>query len=129
MNALIVDTSSWISRLAGKAESEFDEALEEGRVYLTPVVAAELVSGKMNLKQRSDLIDMLSDLPLTVHDLPHWFRVGILRSELGCRGLAVSTPDAHVAQSALDINAKLLTLDRIFVKIAEHTKLKLARMS
>jgi len=38
----------------------------------------------------------------------------------------VSTPDAHVAQCALELDAPLLSRDRLFVKIAALTRLRLA---
>ena len=40
-----------------------------------------------------------------------------LRADLRARGLSVSTPDAHVAQCALDVDGLLLTEDTIFGKI------------
>jgi predicted nucleic acid-binding protein len=67
----------------------------------------------------------LSDLPALGIDPEHWFRVGKLRSDLRSRGLSVSTPDAHVAQCALDMDAALLTEDRVFEKIAKAVPLRL----
>ena len=40
-------------------------------------------------------------------------------------GFSVSTPDAHVARCALDLDAELLTEDRIFATLARHVPLKL----
>ncbi|MEO6325552.1 MAG: PIN domain-containing protein [Thermoanaerobaculia bacterium] len=126
MSALVVDTSSWISYFAGRGSPLVDDALADGRVHLPAVVAAELLSGKLNARERADLEDLLSDLPLCGTDLPHWFRVGGLRASLLPRGISVSTPDAHVAQCALDLGASLLTEDRVFGLIARHTKLSIA---
>lgn len=123
MSALIVDTSSWISYFAGKGSDLVDGALEEGRLHLPSVVAAELLSGKLNEADRAELEDLLSDLPLCGTDHPHWFRVGKLRASLLPRGVSVSTPDAHVAQCALDLGGTLLTEDRVFRLIARHTAL------
>ena len=49
-----------------------------------------------------------------------------LRADLRARGLSVSTPDAHVAQCALDVDGLLLTEDTIFAKIARVAPLRLA---
>ncbi len=125
VSALVVDTSSWISYFAGRGESEIDEALVEARVYLPPLVAAELASGKMSAKQRESLEDLLADLPLASTDLMHWLRVGRLRAHLATKGVSVSTPDAHVAQCAIDLNAMLMTEDKIFAHIAKHEPLRL----
>lgn len=55
----------------------------------------------------------------------HWIRVGELRRRCREKGLSVSTPDAHVAQCALDVDALLLTRDGIFSDIARHADLRL----
>lgn len=126
MSALVVDTSSWIAWLAGGGSSLVDEALEEGRLHLPVIVAAELLSGRLDASERAELQDMLSDLPAVGTDPEHWFRVGKLRAELRARGLSVSTPDAHVAQCAIDTGGVLLTEDRVFEKIAKVVPLHVA---
>ncbi len=125
MSALVVDTSSWISYFNDGENSIIDEALTEGRIYLSGIIAAELTSGNMSTRHRSDLESFLGDLPLIEHDLSHWCRVGQLRAGLISKGLTVSTPDAHVAQCALDLQAELLTKDKIFTKISQKVSLKL----
>ena len=126
MSALVVDTSSWIAWLAGGGSPLVAEALEEGRLQLPVVVAAELLSGRLDAAERAELQDMLSDLPPLGVDPGHWSRVGRLRADLRARGLSVSTPDAHVAQCALDADALLLTEDRVFERIAGAVPLRLA---
>ncbi len=127
MSALVVDTSSWISWLAGNGDTLIDEALGEGRLYLPAVVAAELLSGTLNEQDRTALEDLLRDLPLCSADVGHWFRVGRLRGSLRKAGVTLSTPDAHVAQCVLDLDGELLTEDRVFEKVAEVTGLQMAR--
>jgi predicted nucleic acid-binding protein len=126
VSALVVDTSSWIAWLAGGGSPLIEEALMEGRVHLPVVVAAELLSGRLDPSERTELQDLLSDLPALGLDPEHWFRVGQLRSDLRALGVSVSTPDAHVAQCALDTGADLLTEDRVFTKIARARPLRLA---
>jgi tRNA(fMet)-specific endonuclease VapC len=126
VSALVVDTSSWIAWLAGGGSSLVDEALEEGRLHLPVIVAAELLSGRLGAPERAELQDMLSDLPAVGTDPEHWFRVGKLRAELRAKGLSVSTPDAHVAQCAIDTGGVLLTEDRVFERIARVVPLQVA---
>jgi tRNA(fMet)-specific endonuclease VapC len=126
VSALVVDTSSWISYFAGRGAAAIDEALAEGRLFLPPIVAAELLSGRLPPKQRGDLEDLLASLPLCRADLRHWFRVGRLRHDLARKSLSVSTPDAHVAQCAIDLRGELLTEDRIFGLMAKHCALRVA---
>lgn len=126
MSALVVDTSSWIAWLAGGGSSLVDEALEEGRLHIPVLVAAELLSGRLTAAERAELQDMLTDLPAVGTDLEHWFRVGKLRAELRAGGLSVSTPDAHVAQCAIDTGGVLLTEDRVFEMMAKVAPVRVA---
>jgi len=50
-----------------------------------------------------------------------------LRATLLRRGVTVSTPDAHVAQCAIDRGALLLTHDAVFHKIARIAPIRVAR--
>jgi predicted nucleic acid-binding protein len=126
VSALVVDTSSWIAWFAGGGSPLVAEALEEGRVHLPVIVAAELLSGRLDDAARAELQDLLADLPPLGLEAAHWFRVGKLRAELRARGLSVSTPDVHVAQCALDAEAELLSEDRVFARIAAVVPLQLA---
>lgn len=122
---LVVDTSVWIDFFAGETIPLLEDALALGSVVLPPLVVAELVSGARKDGDRAALVDLLDDLPL--HETPrgHWIRVGSLRGALSALGLAVSTPDAHVAQCALDRDAPLLSRDRVFSRIERHVPLRL----
>ena len=50
--------------------------------------------------------------------------LGDLRRRLAGRGVSVSTPDAHVAQCALEREALLLTRDSVFLRIAQTSELR-----
>lgn len=108
-------------------EQEIDSALKEGRLYLSPIVASELLSGSLSSKEKKSLIDFLSDLPLCPILLDHWIRVGDLRAKLISKGVKLSTPDAHIAQCSLDLEGYLFTEDKIFEKIAPYVDLKMWR--
>ncbi len=122
---VVVDTSVWIDFFAGGAASALEDALRAGSVVLPPIVVAELLSGARRPRDRSAIRELLDDLPL--HDTPraHWVRVGELRRALAESGLSVSTPDAHVAQCALDRDAILLSRDGVFKRIARRSPLRL----
>ncbi len=121
MNAVIVDTSSWCHYFEGTSYPIIDTALTAGHIYLPPIVVAELTSGQMPPKKRLALIDFLHDLPLIDVNFDHWIRVGELRQRAAAKGIAISTPDAHIAQCSIDFRAVLITEDQIFKKL----KLKL----
>ena len=126
MSGLVVDTSVWIDFLNGRPVPALERGLEDGVAVLPPIVVAELVSGARQRKHRAAIVDLIADL--AVHETPvdHWVRVGDLRRQLGEKGIAVSTPDAHVAQCAIDPDAVLLSRDVVFQKIAAMAPLRLA---
>ena len=102
-----------------------EDALRDGVVILAPVVAAELLSAPLPGARRTELEAFLTDLELAPTPYEHWARVGRLRASAGARGLALSTPDAHVAQCALDAGAVLLTRDRVFASLSRVVPLRL----
>lgn len=122
--SVVVDTSVWIEFFAGRRVAGLDEALRQGNVGLSPVVAAELMSGAHRERDRAALLSFLEDLPLIDTPLAHWIRVGNLRRRCREKGLSVSTPDAHVAQCALDQDALLLSRDGVFEKLARWAALR-----
>ncbi len=71
------------------------------------------------------MVDLVQDLERVETPRAHWVRVGELRRRLRGRGLSVSTPDAHVAQCALDVRGFLLSTDAVFRRIGRLTKLRL----
>jgi hypothetical protein len=125
VNVIVVDTSVWISFFSGKTFKDVEMALKEGRIHLPPIVLAELLSAKLTKSEKTDLIAFLDELPLCVCDFEHWIRVGELRGHLLRKGISISTPDAHVAQCALDLEGYLATEDKIFSKISDRINLKL----
>ena len=125
MSGVIADTSEWVEYLAGRPAPALEQALVAGTVTLPPIVVAELVSGASRPADRTALVDLLADLPVHETPLDHWVRVGDLRRALRRRAVAVSTRDAHVAQCALDLDAVLLTRDRVFTRIAAAGALRL----
>ncbi len=122
---LIVDTSAWIDFFSGRSVPLLEDALALGTVVVPPIVVSELVSGAPREADRTELVDLLEDL--AIHETPrdHWIRVGELRRRMIEAGHPVSTPDAHVAQCALDRGAPLLSRDRVFARIARHAPLRL----
>jgi hypothetical protein len=101
-----------------------EEALRQGLVVLPPLVVAELISGARRARDRTSIRGLIEELPLHETPLEHWVRVGDLRRRLAARGVSVSTPDAHVAQCALDQSALLLSRDAVFVRIAAASELR-----
>jgi tRNA(fMet)-specific endonuclease VapC len=125
VSALVVDTSIWIDFFRGVPLVALEDALRVGVVVLAPIVAAELLSATLNVRERRKLAAFLRDLPLHETPLAHWESVGALRAGLAKRGLAVSTPDAHVGQCAIDAGALLWSKDGVFRRMAALSPLRL----
>lgn len=124
VSALVVDTSCWIEFFAGRSLPPLELALKEGRVILSPIVVAELLSGAMSPAKEQQLVDFLGDLEIHLTPTTHWLAVGRLRRQCQKAGFLLSTPDAHVAQCALDRGAFLYSFDKIFKRIASKVSLK-----
>jgi predicted nucleic acid-binding protein len=125
VSGVVVDTSVWIDFLTGLSTPALEEALSNGLVVLPPLVVAELVSGARQQQEREAIEYFIEKLLLHETPLAHWIRVGELRRTLRNKGLSVSTPDAHVAQCALDREAVLLSRDAVFRSIARHAPLRI----
>lgn len=121
---VLVDSSVWIDFFSGHPTPALEQALADSAVVVPPLVLAELISGARTAGERATLNDALGDLPLHPTPREHWVRVGELRRSLAGRGIAVSIPDAHVAQCALDGAFLLLSRDAVFSKIAAHAPLR-----
>ena len=127
MAGVVVDTSAWIHFFNGSDADNVAEALEHGAAVLPPIVVSELITGATTQKQRQAVGELLQDAPIHATPLEPWIRVGDLRRTLAQKGLAVTIPDAHVAQCALDLDAVLLSSDGVFSSIAKHVRLRLRR--
>jgi tRNA(fMet)-specific endonuclease VapC len=125
VSGVVVDTSVWIDFFAGHPAPLLADALAQSVVVLPPLVVAELISGARRPRDRTAIAELLRQLPIHETPVEHWIRVGELRLDLLTRGVLVSTPDAHVAQCALDRDAILLSRDRVFARVARFSKLQL----
>jgi predicted nucleic acid-binding protein len=125
VNEVVVDSSAWIEFFRGRQVPLVETALADGRVLLPPIVVAELVSGATSRADVRQIAELVRALDLIPTPREHWIRVGELRRLLRSRGVVVSTPDAHVAQCALDVNGVLVSFDRCLRRIASHTGLRL----
>jgi predicted nucleic acid-binding protein len=125
VSALFVDTSVWVEFFRGTYLPALEEALHDGLVVLAPIVAAELLSAPLSKSERRSLTALLQDMPLHPTPLDHWLAVGALRAQLAKKGLSVSTPDAHIAECALEADALLWSNDAVFRKLAKASPLRL----
>ena len=113
---ILVDTSVWIDHFRGK-ESRLRDWLEQGIVLMHPFVLGELACG--NLKNRSSVLNMMSNLPSAVTARDKEVLGFIEKRSLYGRGLGYI--DMHLlAAAALTGGASLCSLDTRVQTIAEE---------
>ena len=129
--SLFVDTSVWSlalrrDRPAGRAEvGMLVRALEGGETLLTTgLVLQELLQGFAGPKSRSEIVERFSALPLVVPDRDDHIEAAELRNHCRRQGVQIGTIDALLAQLCIRHDLTMLTADRDFTHVAEHSGLK-----
>ncbi|HKV27277.1 MAG TPA: PIN domain-containing protein, partial [Candidatus Acidoferrales bacterium] len=111
---IAADTSTWIAFFKGEAGEDvrlLDKALEDRQAVMVPAVLTELLS---DAELSSDVIDLLSDVPLIEIVSGYWERAGKLRANVLAKGRKARLGDALIAQTCVDAGIPLITRDRDF---------------
>jgi predicted nucleic acid-binding protein len=122
---IAADTSTWIAFFKGEAGEDvklLDRALEDRQMVMVPAVLTELLS---DAKLSSDVIDLLSDVPLMEIVSGYWERAGKLRANVLAKGRRARLGDALIAQTCIDGGVPLITRDRDFRAFIEAAALQL----
>ncbi len=118
MSRLLIDTSVWIDFFSKKyASVRINQALKDGLVFTTPIIIAEILSGRLTAKQRKQLSGIFEVLPMQNFSVEHAQDVGQYRARLQQKGLSVSLPDAHIALASKNCSAALFSKDKVFIKV------------
>ena len=114
---ILVDTSVWVDHFR-RGDQSLSDLLSGGRVLMHPFVRGELALG--NLKPRSEILKLLSDLPhATVAEENELLHIIESRKLMG---LGIGLIDAHLLASALLDACKLFTRDKSLLVIADKLK-------
>ena len=128
---LLVDTSVWSLALrrdavAGPEVDALVAALESGApVVTTGLVLQELLQGFSGPRDRREIIDRFTALPLVAPDRQDHIDAAALRNHCRRSGVQVGTIDAILAQLCIRHGLAMLTTDKDFASIAKHTALRL----
>jgi predicted nucleic acid-binding protein len=129
--SLFVDTSVWSLALrrdqpAGRPEvGMLVRAVESGEMLLTTgLVLQELLQGFAGPKSRSRIVERFAALPLIVPDRADHIDAAELRNHCRRKGVQIGTIDALLAQLCMRHDVTMLTADRDFTRVAEHSRLK-----
>jgi predicted nucleic acid-binding protein len=129
---LFVDTSVWslaFRRDAPTAAGERHElvrAIEAGEeIVTTGLVLQELLQGFSGPRDRTQILERLTALPLLIPDRRDHVDAAELRNKCRRGGIQIGTIDALLAQLCLRHDLTMLTTDSDFRNIARHCALKL----
>jgi predicted nucleic acid-binding protein len=110
---ILVDTSVWIDHFR-KSNGKLMHLLEFDLVAVHPFVIGELACG--NLKNRTEILNLLDDLPQTEKAFDNEVRDMVEQHKLYGRGIGWVA--AHLLASCLLCGAGLFTLDQRLEKTA-----------
>jgi predicted nucleic acid-binding protein len=130
--SLFIDTSVWSLALrrdmpASSREVEvLIRAIESGETLLTTgLVLQELLQGFLGPRSRDQILDRFSSVPLLAPDRDDHVRAAELRNRCRRNRVQVGTIDALLAQLCIRHDLTMLTTDKDFNRIADHSTLKL----
>jgi predicted nucleic acid-binding protein len=104
---VLVDTSVWVAHLRG-GDTGLKALLNEGHVVCHPFILGELACG--NLKNRSEILSLLSALPVVTYPEHEEVMQFIETNSLMGKGLGYI--DMHLLASAILSKVPLWTLDK-----------------
>jgi tRNA(fMet)-specific endonuclease VapC len=113
----LLDTNTivYAQYVGGPVRERLDEASKRGRVVTSVLVIAELFYGaakssrpEANRRKVDDVVRALEVLPITIGSAA---RFGALKQDLGSRGRVKADIDLHIAATAIEEGATLVTND------------------
>ena len=101
-------------------------AIERGETLLTTgLILQELLQGFLGPKARDQILDRFSSVPLLAPDRDDHVNAAELRNHCRRHGVQIGTIDALLAQLCIRHDLTMLTTDKDFSHIADHSTLKL----
>jgi len=119
-----IDTSSLIAFFGGRSGADVDAVgtvLHDGVAILTPPVVAEFLSDP-SLPKELELA--ILDFPRVQLEPDFWLRTARLRRKLLAKNLRARLADSLIAQCCIDHQLTLITRDKDFQTIEEHSNLR-----
>ena len=123
MARLVVETSAWASYFRGECRPLLDLGLESSAVHLPALVHMELSGHPVTGKEKTIWERLIATLPIGPTDRGHFERAGKLKREMESRGFSISARNVHVIQTALDLQAILVTDDPLFLEARKYCDL------
>jgi predicted nucleic acid-binding protein len=128
----LLDTSVWSEALRRKNVSiKSDNTYlyhliqNEENIFITGVIIQELLSGVKNEKMFSELKEILLNFEIIEPEVGDYIFAASLRNKISTKGIQASTVDLLLVSIAIRRNYYLLSFDKDFNYISQHTDLKL----
>ena len=130
--SLFIDTSVWSLAFRrdfpapSKEAHALVQAIETGETILTTgLVLQELLQGFSGPKDRGQILDRFSDVPLLIPDRDDHIRGAELGNNCRRAGIQIGMIDALLAALCIHHDLTMLTSDKDFTHIAGHCSLKI----
>jgi hypothetical protein len=129
---VLVDTSVWSLSLRKKgpvnhpAVKKLFALLDEGEdVAITGTILQEVLQAFKNSGTAQRVARNFEALPLLALSRSEYMKAAAIHRKCASKGVAASTVDCQIAEAAIYHGYVLLTADKDFDRIANHTGLKL----
>ncbi len=118
-DGVIVDTSVLISFFRGedKIADKVSSLLQNNRVVTTGIIIAELLQGMKDMKEESNISDILAETSPLEITIDLWIKAGKLALSLRRKGINLPLTDVAIGVLAIEHNLHILTLDKHFEQI------------
>jgi hypothetical protein len=119
-DGVIVDTSVLISFFRGedKIADKVSSLLQNNRVVTTGIIIAELLQGMKDMKEESNISDILAETSPLEITIDLWIKAGKLALSLRKKGINLPLTDVAIAALAIEHNLSIFTLDKHFEQIS-----------
>lgn len=116
---ILADTTVWVEffRTRSKTGDILESLIKEGSVWLCGVVLFEILQGVRSEEEKSNVLDILSDLPYVEMSQPLWQKASQLSASLRKDGLNLPLSDILIAAVAIRNSFSVFTLDKHFEQI------------
>lgn len=125
---IIVDTSVWIEYFRNQSAALVGfvtEVVKNKQVCVPRIVLAELMQGAKSERELSVIGEFMEAFTIIDQTDHTWLKAGRLSYELKRKGKNINLTDCYIAVLAQENDCAVLTLDRHFKDIRQHTRLPL----
>jgi tRNA(fMet)-specific endonuclease VapC len=125
---ILIDTSVWIEYFRNQSAGLVglvEKIAKSGEICVPRVVLAELIKGAKSEKEITVIEQFMEAFTIVDQTDQTWLKAGRLSYELKRKGKNINLADCYIAVLAQENDCAVLTLDRHFKDIRQHTRLPL----